>query len=218
MSSRKRNGTSVKGRGAKKRAIKNHRAKKGKISWQIQLHKRITFPASSKRLLKLIDAIVDEISANKILSHIRRGVSPAPESFVDKSQAGRTAKSKVLGLNSVDIGIYFLGTGEARKLNKAYRGKNYATDVLSFEGNLSTLKAMARSEFSSDEPLLGELVFCVPVLKRQAREHGLTQRQEFEYLFIHGILHLLGYDHEKSQARAQKMFKIQDRLFEEFCC
>jgi probable rRNA maturation factor len=48
---------------------------------------------------------------------------------------------------------------------------------------------------------------------KQAKQHQLASEEEFSYLFIHGLLHLLGYDHEQSQAEAKKMFKIQDKLF-----
>jgi probable rRNA maturation factor len=52
------------------------------------------------------------------------------------------------------------------------------------------------------------------VIAVQAREHGLLVREELGYMIIHGFLHLLGYDHEKSPGAAEKMFNIQDQLFE----
>ncbi len=98
--------------------------------------------------------------------------------------------------------MVFLDSQSAKKINYEFRKKNYATDVLSF---------------SPIEPgSLGELVMCPDVLKKQAREHGLSFRQELTYMLLHGILHLLGYDHEKSAAEAKKMFQIQDRLFEKY--
>jgi probable rRNA maturation factor len=96
--------------------------------------------------------------------------------------------------------LIFVSSAEMKKLNKRYRGKNYATDVLSF----------APTEPGS----LGELVFCVDVLKRQAREHDLAYRDELSYMLIHGLLHLLGYDHEKSERAAREMFAVQDLVFE----
>jgi probable rRNA maturation factor len=100
-----------------------------------------------------------------------------------------------------ELTIAFLSQNEARKLNKSYRGKDYATDVLSF---------------SSDDPAsLGELVICPEVIARQARQHGLLIREELGYMVIHGFLHLLGYDHERSRREEQRMFLIQDRLFEQ---
>ncbi|MFP5518846.1 MAG: rRNA maturation RNase YbeY [Bdellovibrionia bacterium] len=96
--------------------------------------------------------------------------------------------------------VVFLDLEPARELNFRYRQKSYATDVLSFDG-------------SSPEEL-GELVLCPQVLKEQAREHGLTYQQELTYMVLHGILHLLGYDHEKSKRQEKVMFAIQDEIFE----
>ena len=99
-----------------------------------------------------------------------------------------------------DLTVVFLDPAPAKKLNHQFRKKKYATDVLSF---------------SSDLPgELGELVMCPQVLQRQAKEHGLSLKAELSYMLIHGVLHLLGYDHEKSEREAQKMFRIQDQLFD----
>ncbi len=99
-----------------------------------------------------------------------------------------------------DLVILFVNRSQARKLNKDYRRRNYATDVLSFA--------------PIEESSLGELVFCYEVVKAQAADHGLSFRFELTYLFIHGVLHLLGFDHEKSKAEERKMYAIQDQLFE----
>lgn len=99
-----------------------------------------------------------------------------------------------------ELVIVFLDEAAARELNKTYRRKDYATDVLSFE--------------SDDPAILGELVICPAVIARQAREHGLLVREELGYMVLHGFLHLLGYDHELSRKEAKKMFAIQDELFE----
>ena len=79
------------------------------------------------------------------------------------------------------LDIIFLKAPEAKKLNKKFRNKNYATDILSFAG---------------DQELFGELVICPQVLEKQAKEHGHSFRAELGYMLIHGVLHLLGYDHE----------------------
>lgn len=107
-------------------------------------------------------------------------------------------KAKILR-EARDLIIVFVDRAEGRKLNKNFRGKNYATDILSFS--------------QVEQGSLGELVFCAPVLAKQAREHKLSLKDETLYLYIHGLLHLLGYDHEKSAAQARAMFKIQDQIF-----
>jgi probable rRNA maturation factor len=97
--------------------------------------------------------------------------------------------------------VVFLKAAQARKINKQFRKRDYATDVLSFSPEAKGLG-------------LGELILCEPVLRRQAKEHGLSFKKEVDYLIIHGFLHLLGYDHERSRKEEVKMMNLQDRLFE----
>ncbi|MEK6554922.1 MAG: rRNA maturation RNase YbeY [Bdellovibrionota bacterium] len=114
------------------------------------------------------------------------------------------SQKKLLRLKP-ELVIVFVSSAQMKKINKQFRGKEYATDVLSFTGEgLSDEKA----------PSLGELVLCAPVIKRQAREHGLAFEEELGYMVLHGMLHLLGFDHELSKAEAARMFKIQDEIFE----
>ncbi len=116
---------------------------------------------------------------------------------IDRLMAGKIPAKKYRGRELV---IAFLDQGPAKKLNQKYRGKNYATDVLSFG--------------SEDPSQLGELVICPQVIVRQAKEHGLANRHELGYMVLHGILHLLGYDHETSERDAKRMFALQDKIFE----
>lgn len=112
--------------------------------------------------------------------------------------AGRSLNPKLY--RGRELVIAFLTEEEARQINKSFRGKDYATDVLSF---------------GSDDPSsLGELVICPKVISKQAREHGLLVREELGYMVLHGFLHLLGFDHEKGQREADRMFALQDELFE----
>ncbi len=110
-------------------------------------------------------------------------------------------KQKKLLQQKSEIVFIFLTKSQMQKLNFKYRKKNYATDVLSFE--------------SADESALGELAFCLPVLKKQAvvQKHSLDH--ELLYMMIHGILHLLGYDHEVSKPAEKIMFQLQDTVFEQ---
>lgn len=110
-------------------------------------------------------------------------------------------KRKVFGKeqSKKELTLVFLNTKDAKKTNKQFRGKDYATDVLSFE-------AMSPES-------LGELILCPQVLQRQAREHGLSYQEELGYMILHGILHLLGYDHEVGPREAEIMFGLQDAVF-----
>jgi probable rRNA maturation factor len=99
--------------------------------------------------------------------------------------------------------IVFVDPPQMKRLNRQFRQHDYATDVLSFA--------------PSEDHFLGELVICPQVVRRQSQEHQLSFRDELGYLVIHGILHLLGYDHERNAREAKKMFALQDRLFEILC-
>lgn len=100
-----------------------------------------------------------------------------------------------------ELSLVFLKEVDAKNLHWNYRQKDYATDVLSFE--------------TDDPESLGELVLCPTVLKKQAEQHDLSFEHEIGYMVLHGILHLLGFDHEKSEEAAREMFKVQDAIFEE---
>lgn len=98
-----------------------------------------------------------------------------------------------------ELTVVFVSKGQIRKLNSQYRNKNKPTDILSFE--------------SMDPESLGELVICPQIIKKQSKEHGLTLQEEMSYMVLHGILHLLGYDHEVDEKQARQMFALQDSIF-----
>lgn len=98
--------------------------------------------------------------------------------------------------------VRLVGSPAMTRLNGQYRGKKYATDVLSFTA----------PDMFSRAGWLGELVICLPVLKRQARELGHTPEQELDVLLAHGILHLLGLDHERGPRHAAKMAAWERKL------
>lgn len=126
-----------------------------------------------------------------------------PRAFIQKWMLNVIAKAKRLKLipsksTQGELVIVFVNEREMRKLNQKFRGKDYSTDVLSFSGA---------------QDCLGELILCPQVLRRQAKLHGLTTQLELGYYLIHGLLHLLGYDHEKGKLHAKKMFDLQDHIF-----
>ena len=98
-----------------------------------------------------------------------------------------------------DLSLIFVGANESRNLNRKYRRKNKPTDVLSFS------HGFRRSG-------LGELVICLPVIRRQALEARHSFKKELQMMVIHGFLHLLGYDHEKNHKEELKMMRLQDKL------
>lgn len=95
---------------------------------------------------------------------------------------------------NINLSIAFIGPSRIRNLNKKYRGKNRATDVLAFSEN-------SRG---------GEVVICLQEVKKNAKRYALSFEKELTNCLIHGILHLLGYNHEKGGEEAKVMNKKQE--------
>jgi len=96
-----------------------------------------------------------------------------------------------------EVTVRFVDADEGRSLNRDYRQRDYATNVLSFP-------------YTQTPHLTGDLVLCVPVVKREAQEQGKAIDAHFAHLVVHGILHLQGFDHE-TDLDAEKM-EHQERL------
>lgn len=110
-----------------------------------------------------------------------------------------------LGIHNAELSLLFTGDRAMRTLNRAYRGIDKTTDVLSFslrEGSLPGIHA----------GLLGDIVISVPAAFRQAGEAGHSLDEELDRLLIHGLLHLLGYDHERSDKEARRMRRKERQL------
>ena len=90
-------------------------------------------------------------------------------------------------IREADLAIRIVGTKEGRSLNRHYRGRDYATNVLSFPAELPEGVKL---------PLLGDLVLCAPVVAREAREQKKPLADHYAHLTVHGALHLLGWNHE----------------------
>ena len=93
------------------------------------------------------------------------------------------------------VEVLVVGQARMRTLNRQYRGKDYSTDILSFY----TPDPLYRLGF------LGELVICLPILQAQAKKLNHKDSIELDVLLVHGLLHLLRFDHEKSHTEALKM-------------
>ncbi|MDO8988463.1 MAG: rRNA maturation RNase YbeY [Sideroxyarcus sp.] len=91
----------------------------------------------------------------------------------------------------VQMTLRVVNEAEGRELNKAYRGKDYATNVLTFV-------------YDDASPICGDVVICAPVVAREAREQGKDLLAHYAHLTLHAALHLQGYDHEKTR-EAERM-------------
>jgi rRNA maturation RNase YbeY len=111
---------------------------------------------------------------------------------------------RLLGLDA-ELSVALVGDGEMRRLNRAYRGVDAPTDVLAF--------AMREGRGRALHPeILGDVVISLDTAPRQAAARRVPVANEVRVLLTHGLLHLLGYDHERSPAAARRMFRKQREL------
>lgn len=96
---------------------------------------------------------------------------------------------------------------EIRRLNREFRNKDAVTDVLSFP-------AWDGSQFDTTDGFLGDIAICTERAKKQAEEYGHSFKRELAFLTVHGMLHILGYDHVKSEDEAI-MFPLQEKILKE---
>jgi rRNA maturation RNase YbeY len=115
-----------------------------------------------------------------------------------------------VGETGAELGITFVGDVRMRRLNCRYRGKDRSTDVLAF----ALREAPGPRPPQHVRPPLGDVVISVQTARRQARAAGRSLNEELLNLLTHGILHLCGYDHEKSEWEARRMHKREQRIME----
>lgn len=90
----------------------------------------------------------------------------------------------------VEVTLRLVGRAEGRRLNRDFRGRDHATNVLTFVYS------------DPGQPLAGDIVLCAPVVEAEARAQGKARDAHYAHLVVHGMLHLQGYDHERSAAAA----------------
>lgn len=122
--------------------------------------------------------------------------------------AGAAAHRKVLGAARVrkwvgsalaapgEIAVRIVGAEEGQELNRQYRGKDYATNVLTFD-------------YTREPVVSADLVLCAPVVEREAKEQGKTLEAHYAHLLVHGTLHAQGYDHETGERDALEMEALE---------
>ena len=102
----------------------------------------------------------------------------------DDRRLGRWAKAALL--READVTVRYVAEREGRKLNREFRGMDYATNVLTFI-------------YETVPRLAGDVVICAPVVAREARAQGKSAEAHHAHLLVHGLLHLQGFDHERSK-------------------
>ncbi len=122
---------------------------------------------------------------------------------VDKAFFSGVAKKVLKGENKekTHLSIAFVSPGEIQKLNKTYRKKDKPTDVLSFE---------KVSDFKDE---CAEVILCPAYIKEKTQDSPRSLKKEMAEALIHGILHVLGYDHEISKAEEERVSAKQEEYF-----
>lgn len=133
--------------------------------------------------------------------HLSVQYAVQPNTIPTRAQFRRWVKAALS--RDAEITLRIVDEEEGRALNRDYRGKDYATNVLTF---------VYDDEFSGTTlPLAGDIVLCAPVVAREAMEQEKPVEAHYAHLTVHGVLHLQGYDHE-SDEEAQQMEALETRI------
>lgn len=133
-------------------------------------------------------------------------------------RAAAVAAASACGLTrDAEVSLLFTDDAGIQELNRDYRGRDSSTDVLSFALNEDEQGGNdLGASLPGDFPLmLGDIVISYQHAQQQAQAYGHSLLRETVFLFTHGMLHLLGYDHERSEQEEQTMFALQDKIMEQ---
>jgi probable rRNA maturation factor len=125
---------------------------------------------------------------------------PAHKALLPRATVARWIQASLFA--DAELTVRFVDENEGRTLNRTYRQKDYATNVLTF--------AYAESE---DDPVTGDLILCCPVVEHEATEQGKPLAAHYAHLIVHGTLHAQGYDHEVD-SEAQEMESIETDIMQ----
>ncbi|UUZ47052.1 rRNA maturation RNase YbeY [Massilia sp. B-10] len=116
------------------------------------------------------------------------------QASITRPKVRRWVQAALLG--PAELTIRFVGAEEGRTLNRDYRAKDYATNVLTFAYNDG-------EEIADDEPTRADIILCTDVLEKEAAEQKKTVEEHTAHLIVHGVLHAQGYDHEDDEEAAE---------------
>lgn len=144
---------------------------------------------------------------------------PVPDAWIDKLKVILHKAGMMEGIRSGEVALTFTDDETIQTLNRTYRGMDRPTDVLSFpmreklEEEPEIVWPDAEAGDGDDE-LLGDIVISVPRAREQSEEYGHSLEREIGFLFVHGFLHLIGYDHDNEEAE-KVMLEKQERILTE---
>ena len=126
------------------------------------------------------------------------------EQEITQAMLQRWVEAALLG--PAELAIRFVDAEEGQALNRQYRGKDYATNVLTFAYNEG-------EELGDDDPTQADIILCTDVLMREAEEQKKTVEEHAAHLVVHGVLHAQGYDHEHDE-EAEEMEQFERDIME----
>ena len=129
---------------------------------------------------------------------------PRLESEITEADLRRWVECSLLG--PAELTIRFVDAEDGKALNREYRGKDYATNVLTFAYNEG-------EELGDEEPVQADIVLCTDVLQREADEQKKTVEEHVAHLVVHGVLHAQGFDHEHDE-EAEEMEQLERDIME----
>ena len=135
-----------------------------------------------------------ELRAHRLALSVQYAVRPA---HLPSPRQFRRWVSAAL-LEDANVTLRIVGEAEGRRLNREFRGKNDATNVLTFPD-------------PEQRPLAGDIVLCAPIVRQEARAQSVDPIAHYAHLVVHGVLHLQGYDHERSAA-AEIMESLESEI------
>ena len=134
--------------------------------------------------------------------NVQRALKVAEREHAPRAVDLRRWARAALRDRDAEVAVRLVGEDEGRALNRDYRGRDYATNVLTFVYDEAAAPGM---------PLFGDIVLCVPVVVREAQEQGKAVAAHFAHLMVHGMLHLQGFDHE-TEAEAEVMEALETEI------
>ena len=126
------------------------------------------------------------------------------ETIATRAKVRRWVQAALLG--PAELTVRFVDAAEGQVLNRDYRAKDYATNVLTFAYNEG-------EQLAADEPVQADIILCTDVLEREAHEQKKTVEEHTAHLVVHGVLHAQGYDHEHEE-EAGEMENLERDILE----
>ena len=136
---------------------------------------------------------------HRVARWLRAALAAGPQTGGTQTGGTQTGAAHTGGLQAAEITVRIVGEDEGRQLNRSYRHKDYATNVLTFD-------------YAQAPLLMADLVLCAPVVAREAAALGKPLAAHYTHLLVHGALHAQGWDHETSEADAQAMEAEEARI------